>query len=151
MKSNSSFVKTNKTKKSIMTSNVSKIEYDHFNIIVTIGNWSTNIYCGNASQSVNWLFNYSLFLYENDYCFKSGLIFAYIDSSGIMHDAKENSNKIINKCFNNNDKLSLLKKEEYEILILEYKKSKSSFGKTISRSKSPDNLLSSSTASKIRS
>ncbi len=110
---------------------ISKPIPSDFSLIVAIGDWNTVIYCGNGTQTLNWLFNYSLLLFSNDYAFKSGLIIGYLDSEGIINPANDYLNKLLYKQFNCYDRIVLLREEDYEKLQLDVKNSRVSFGSTI--------------------
>lgn len=116
--------------KSSYNSNRSNIKSVNSQVVNEIKDLSVNlvingqyfkINCGSGFQNLLWLFNYCLRLYDSNYCFKTGLIYGYLDSEGILVDQDFNT-KTIRKSFENNQVVRLLSKEEYDVIFEDQKK-----------------------------
>ncbi len=103
--------------------------------LVINGNYF-KINCGSGFQNLLWLFNYCLRLYDSNFCFKSGLVYGYLDSDGILVDQDFNT-KTIRKTFENNQVVRLLLKEEYDVIFEDQKKLRKTKNNN-SKSRSPE-------------
>ena len=128
-------VSKEKSKKNLKTSKTSNFSdkplsqsiQQEISIFVKLKNQRIKVYCASGSQSLLWLFNTALHFYDSNYAFKTGQIYAYVDTDGCIQDQELNS-KIIRKTFINNQEVTVLLKEEYDVLFEELKKNKKSGG-----------------------
>lgn len=125
----SSMKKTNQTKFQIKNKTPTQLPSD-FTIIVRIKDWNTRIFCGNPTQNVSWLINYSLFLYDTQFLLKSGVVYGFFieerdeneENNDQLFHFNEKRLSLIHSIFRKNDRIVLLFKNEYMKKIEDLKK-----------------------------
>lgn len=120
--------KSNQTKIQIKNKTPTQLPSD-FTIIVTIKDWNTRIFCGNPTQTVSWLINYSLFLYDSQFLLKSGVVYGFLiertdeneENTQFFH-FNEKRLSLIHSIFHKYDRIVLLFKNEYMKKVEDLKK-----------------------------